>query len=187
MDRPTEGSLTQQSRKPLAVSLREQSASTIQAAIHSPRSEGETLKRTNAVLALYYDPDLEPETKAAIREEFVRALSTCPTWAMHKAFDNWTRSATRRPTPGEIVILVSREMQPLTDELNRRAKEEAERKDYREAPSPEDMERRRNFASSIMQMTGFQKHADRPTGPRRETVTYEDRAEMAAILNRGQA
>lgn len=145
------------------------------------------MRRTNAVLALYYDPDLEPETKAAIREEFVRALAAYPTWAMHKAFDSWTRSATRRPTPGEIVILVAREMQPLTDELNRRAKEDAERGDYREAPSPEEMERRRNFASSVMQMAGFQKHADRPTGPRRETVTEEDLAEMAAILNRSQA
>jgi hypothetical protein len=176
--------LTQQSTKPRAVSLTEQSTSTIQAAIHSQRDEGEVLKRTNAVLALYYDPDLEPETKAAIREEFVRALSVYPIWAVHKAFDNWTRSGTRRPTPGEIVILVGREMQPLTDELNRRAKQEAAMRDHRDAPTPEEMEQRRAFASGVMQRMGFQKHQERPNGPVRETVTDEDKAEMAEILKR---
>lgn len=134
-------------------------------------------------MALYYDPDLEPETKAAIREEFVRALATYPVWAVHKAFDSWTRSATRRPTPGEIVILVSREMKPLTDEVNRRAKEAAERKDYLPGPTPEEMEQRRAFAQDVMRNFGFAKDA-KPKGPVRTTVTDEDRAEMAAILQR---
>lgn len=182
MEKPTEGSLTQQSTRRPVVSLREQSASTIQAAILSPRDEGAVLTRTNAVLALYYDPDLEPETKAAIREEFVRALSTYPIWAVHKAFDNWTRTATRRPTPGEIVILVAREVQPLSDELTRRAKEATERREYKPEPTPEEMERRRIFAQGVMQNMGYAKAADRPKGPVRETVTDEDRAEMAAHL-----
>ena len=133
-------------------------------------------------MALYYDPDLEPETKAAIREEFVRALASYPIWAVHKAFDSWARSAQRRPTPGEIVILVSREMQPLTDELHRREKEEAEKKDYRPEPTPEEMARRREYAQGVMHRFGYAKGADRPKGPVRATVTGEDRAEMAAIL-----
>lgn len=133
------------------------------------------------MLALYYDPDLEPGTKAAIREEFVRALSTYPTWAVHKAFDNWTRTATRRPTPGEIVILVSREMQPLTDELNRRAKEDVEQREYKPEPTPEEMERRRAFAQDVMRKAGFAK-AEPFKGPRRETVTDDDKAEIAAML-----
>jgi hypothetical protein len=183
MERQTEGSLTQQSTKPQSVSLKDQSNSTIQAAILSPRDEGEVLKRTNAVLALYYDPDLEPETKASIREEFVRALSTYPIWAVHKAFDNWTRSSTRRPTPGEIVILVAREMQPLTDELKRRARDAAEKREYRPDPTPEEMEHRRAFAQDVMRRAGYAKE-ERPKGPRRETVTEEDKAEMAALLKR---
>lgn len=173
--------MTQQSRKPLAASLREQSTSTIQAAIHSTKDEGAVLARTNAVLALYYDPDLEPETKAAIREEFVRALASYPIWAVHKAFDAWARSAQRRPTPGEIVILVAREMQPLTDELNRRKKEDAEKRDHRPDPTPEEMEHRRAYAQGVMRRYGFAKE-ERPKGPVRTTVTDEDKVEMAALL-----
>ena len=139
------------------------------------------LKRTNAVLALYYDPDLEPETKAAIREEFVRALSSYPIWAVHKAFDSWARSGTRRPTPGEIVILVAREMQPLTDELARRAKQEAEQRDYKPEPTAEEMARRREFAQATLERLGYAKAA-KPKGPVRETVTDEDIAEMKALL-----
>lgn len=140
------------------------------------------LARTNAVLALYYDPDLEPETKAAIREEFVRALATYPIWAIHKAFDNWTRTAARRPTPGEIVILGAREMQPLTDELNRREREAAEKRDYRADITPEQMEQRRAYAKTVLRNCGYEKMIDRPKGPVRETVTEEDIAEMKAML-----
>jgi hypothetical protein len=132
-------------------------------------------------LALYYDPDLEPETKAAIREEFVRALSSYPLWAVHKAFDTWTRTATRRPTPGEIVILVAREMTPLTDELNRRTKERVEIATHRPEPTPEEMESRRAFAQDVMRKAGFAK-TEPFKGPRRETVTEEDIAEMKAML-----
>jgi hypothetical protein len=132
-------------------------------------------------LALYYDPDLEPETRAAIREEFVRALSSYPLWAVHKAFDTWTRTATRRPTPGEIVILVAREMTPLTDELNRRNKERVEIATHRPEPTPEEMERRRAFAQDVMRKAGFSK-TEPFKGPRRETVTDDDIAEMKAML-----
>ena len=103
-------------------SLREQSASTIQEAIRSPHDSGETLKRVNAVLGQYYDPGFDPETKALVREEFVRALQPYPMWAVHKAFDEWVRSMQRRPSPGEIVILIGRAMKPLTDEIARREK-----------------------------------------------------------------
>lgn len=173
--------MTRQSTKLPVVSLKEQSTSTIQAAILSPRDEGAVLTRTNAVLALYYDPDLEPETKAAIREEFVRALSTYPIWAVHKAFDTWTRTATRRPTPGEIVILVGREMLPLTEELHRRGRERLEQQQYKPEPTEAEMARRREFAQSTMERLGYAKTA-KPKGPVRETVTDEDLAEMKAML-----
>lgn len=176
-------SLTRQSPKPLVASLREQSASTIQAAIRSRADEGEILARTNAVLALYYDPDLEPETRVAIREEFVRALSSYPAWAIHKAFDAWTRSAQRRPTPGDIVILVGREMKPLTDELARRDREEADRREERPELTAEEIERRRKYAASVLSDAGFASRMA-TTGPRRETVTDEDLAEMRAMLSR---
>ncbi len=105
--------------------MREQSNSTLQAAIRSPSDEGATLKRVNAVLGLYYDPDFDAETKAGVREEFVRALAGKPQWAVQRAFDAWARSGVRRPTPGEIVILVERELEPIAKEIARRAANQA--------------------------------------------------------------
>lgn len=51
--------------------------------------------------------------------------------------------------------------------------------------SPDEMEHRRAFAQDVMQRAGFAKSAVvRTTGPRRETVTDEDKAEMRAMLER---
>ncbi len=135
-------------------------------------------------MALYYDPDLDPETRAAIREEFVRALASFPVWAVHKAFDAWTKSSTRRPTPGEIVILVNREMKPMVDELAARTRDEIARKEYREALTPAEIEKRRIFAQGVMRRMGYAKD-EAPKGPRRETVTDEDLAEMADLIKKG--
>lgn len=100
----------------------------------------------NGVLGLYFDPDFDPQTKAAVREEFVRALSSHPMWAVHRAFDAWARQHTRRPSPGEIVILVQKELQPITNELARRRRAEEERAAEDQAArerrcSPEEAER----------------------------------------------
>lgn len=104
------------------------SNSTIQAVIRSPASAGETLKRTNDCLAHYWEPDHDPKTKAGVREGFVRSLDQIPEWAMHKAFDSWERTMTRRPSPAEIVMRAIREITPFTDELaiRRRNHERAE-------------------------------------------------------------
>lgn len=178
--------LTKPSTNSPMASLREQSASALKAAIHSPHDPGATLKRVNAVLGLYFDPDNDPETKAAMRQEFVLALASYPDWAVQRAFDAWVKTGQRRPTPGEIVILVGREMKPMTDELARREREEAERRDHRPEITPEQMEQRRAFAKTVMRNAGFDANPDRPKGPRRETVTDEDREEIAAILARHQ-
>lgn len=135
------------------VSLREQSTSTIAAAIHSPPDNGETLRRVNACLAQFFEPDHDPQTKADVRQSFVRALAHLPVWAMHKAFDWWERSSTRRPSPAEIVILAERELKPLAEELGRRkadeARAEAERQDAaKQRVTPEQRER-------IMAEAGF--------------------------------
>ena len=72
---------------------------------------------------------------------------------MHKAFDWWERSSTRRPSPAEIVILAERELKPLAEELGRRkadeARAEAERQDAaKQRVTPEQRER-------IMAEAGF--------------------------------
>lgn len=107
----------------------------------------------NTTLALYYDPDLDPETKAGVRQAFVRALLPKPVWAVAKAFDAWTRTMQRRPSPGEIVILADREIEPISNELRRRemAEREAEawrREEQRRIPTPEE-------ANAIMAASGF--------------------------------
>ncbi len=117
------------------VSLREQSDSKLQAAIRGHSDEGETLKRINGVLGAFFDPGHDPQTKAAVREEFVRALAGKPQWAVQRAFDAWVRTMNRRPTPAEIVLLVERELQPIAEELSRRRAEqqriEADREEAR--------------------------------------------------------
>ena len=114
-------------------SVRDQSSLKLQAAIHGDSDEGETLKRVNAVLGLYFDPDFDAQTKAGVREEFIRALAGKPQWAVQRAFDKWVKTGSRRPTPNEICILVDRELKPIADELARRDAERLEAEVAREA------------------------------------------------------
>ena len=132
-------------------------------------------------MAQYYDPDFDPETKALVREEFVRCMLPYPGWAVHKGFDEWTRTMQRRPSPAEIVILIGRAMKPLTDEIKRREKDAAEMASSQSELTPEEIERRRAFAQGVMAKAGYATQRANP-GPRRETVTDEDRAEMAVML-----
>jgi hypothetical protein len=177
---------TDNSMQPFTVSPlafpREQSDSALMTATRSPNDPGKTLERTTAVLALYFDPEHDPKIKAAQREEFVRALSYYPDWAVQRAFDAWVRTGNRRPTPGDIVILAGRETKPIHDEIARRKREAEEVRNSRPEMTPEEKERRRNFVASLMDRVGLANDMNRPTGPRREEVTEEDREEAARIL-----
>lgn len=95
------------------------------------------LRRVNAVLANYYEPDLDPETKAAARIEFVRPLSQKPWWAVEAAFDAWVRTMQRRPSPGEILILVDRETENIRNELLARERDERHRREEAEREAAE--------------------------------------------------
>ena len=92
----TGNALTARSTPLRPVSLREQSALDLKTAIRSPADPGATLKRTDSVLNLYFQPESTPEAKAAVRKEFVVALSGVPAWAMQKAFDAWVKTGQRR-------------------------------------------------------------------------------------------
>ena len=123
------------------------------AAVCAAHDPGETLRRVNAVLVLYFDPTLDPATRAKVREEFVRALAGFPNWAVQRAFDAWVKTAARRPSPGEIVILAQRQMDPLQDELARRRK-------LRDAAQADAQERARqrpsaDQAASLLELAGF--------------------------------
>jgi hypothetical protein len=126
----------------------------LQAAIHSQRgADAEILKRANICLAAYFDPDFDPETKAGVRESFVRALRDLPLWAVLRAFDAWEKSMQRRPSPGDIVILAERELKPITDELKRR--QDAEQRAADEERWRTDNRVSAEAAAEIMRRAGF--------------------------------
>lgn len=129
-----------------AVSVTELPASTLATAIRSPSDQGEILRRTNSVLSLYFDPGLDPATKAELRQEFVIALDGIPNWATQRAFDQWVRDEKRRPSPGDIVTLARKHLRPIYEELARREKRTEE--PNRERVTPE-------AAAAILQAAGF--------------------------------
>jgi hypothetical protein len=136
--------------------VREQPTSTLQAAIHSPADHGATLKRANTCLALYFEPDPDdPEARAAVREAFVRALAHVPSWAMHRAFDQWERTGQRRPSPGEIVILAERALQPLVREVDDRKRNTEAAAEARRAAEEERTPEQRRRAQEIVERCGF--------------------------------
>lgn len=111
----------------------------------------------------------------------MRALADYPDWAVQRGFDAWVKTGTRRPTPGEILILVAREVKPITDEIRRREQDEADRISYQTAPSDEELAHRREVARDVLQRAGYAK-AERPTGPVKADVSDDDLAEMKAHL-----
>lgn len=114
------------------------------------------------------------ETKAGLREEFVRALASFPDWAIQRAFDVWVRSMTRRPSPGEIVILVGREMEPITREIeSRRRHAESAQSHYREPPDPE-------TAKRILEQAGFTPQRMEAMKRAPMAVTFADAENIAA-------
>lgn len=103
-----------------AVSVREKSTADLTQAIHSPGDEAYVLDRTRICLKAFYEPDMSHEDRAAVMDEFARALRGYPRWAVSRGFDGWMKAGTRRPSPGDIVILAGRAIQEITDELKRR-------------------------------------------------------------------
>jgi len=131
-----------------AVSVQAKSKEALTQAIHSPADSGFTVDRARRCLKLYYEPDMSAEDRADMLDLYEKALSAYPKWAVSKGFDQWEKTGTRRPSPGEIGILAGRAMKEITDELARRAKIETPPEPERAPPSQEEAER-------IMQRAGF--------------------------------
>lgn len=89
--------------------------------------------RISACLAAYFDPDNDPEVKLMVRKQYAQALSPYPSWAVARAFDEWAKSGTRRPSPADLVILVERNIAPYFAELSRREALAQQERDEREA------------------------------------------------------
>ena len=96
----------------------------------------------------------------------------------------------RRPSPGEIVILIARAIKPLTDEIARREKDRlAIEQANRDAEiTPEEMEKRRAFAEYTLSKFGFESRAPMiDNGNPTQEVTADEIAEIMAGGNANSA
>ena len=90
------------------------------------------------------------DDRADMIEAYRRALTTRPKWAVAKAFDEWERTAARRPSPAELNILAGRAIKVITDELARRRKEVTPPE-----PTPERTDDERAAGMLAMERAGF--------------------------------
>ena len=90
-------------------------------------------------MATFYEPDHDPNTKAAVLEEFARALNTIPAWAVSRGFDSWVANMNRRPSPAEIKMRAIKEVTRLREELETRRPKESPQ--VRAEPSDEQKQR----------------------------------------------
>jgi hypothetical protein len=133
------------------VSLRDRSNADLTQAILSAGDEAYVLDRARVVLKLYYDPAMDDMDRADMLEEFRKALSNLPKWAVAKGFDEWARTMSRRPSPAEIAILAQRALKSIADELADRVKMDAPPSSPPDPRSDEEKAR----ANRIMQLAGF--------------------------------
>jgi len=147
----TDNALTRPTGNTPAVSLRDRSNADLTQAIRSPGDEAYVLDRARVVLKLYYDPAMDDLDRADMLDEFRKALSHMPKWAVAKGFDEWARTMSRRPSPAEIAILAQRAIRSIADELADRVKMNAPASLPPEPRSDDEKAR----ASRIMEMAGF--------------------------------
>jgi len=139
------------------VSLRARSSQDLTQAIRLPTAaelpdhRAFTANRARVCLKLFYDPDMDAADRAEMLDNFAKALSGYPRWAVSKGFDDWERTMQRRPSPAEIGILASRAVKEITDELRRR-QPPAQPPSY---PSPDRQPISAEAANEILARAGF--------------------------------
>jgi hypothetical protein len=148
------------------------------------------MARVLALLTPYFTASVPEAVRRIEAEDWMAALKGYPHWAIEKAVRWWKSDENpdhrRKPLEGDIVERVKFEMGVLSfGAMKVREYDEGYRKRTMEPervpPTPEEIERRREFAQSEVVRLGFAKKAY-VKGPVRETVTEEDKAEMAELL-----
>ena len=149
------------------------------------------MARVLALLLPYYAADVPESIRRIDAEDWRAALVGFPQWAIEKASRWWKSDENperkRKPMDGDIGERVKFEMGILSfAAMKVREYDEGYQKRIAEPepapPTPEEMASRREFAQGVMQKFGYAKNMTRPKGPVRETVTDEDRTEMAALI-----
>lgn len=149
------------------------------------------MARVLALLTPYFTSNVPEGVRRIEAEDWRAALDGKPQWAVEKACRWWKSEENpdhrRKPLEGDIVDRVKFEMGIISfgamkvreyDEGYRQRTMEPERV----PPTPEQMEQRRAFAKTVMRNARYDANPDRPKGPRRETVTADDVAEMKAMM-----
>lgn len=145
------------------------------------------------VLALLL-PDFAADVPESVRRieagDWASALYQRPQWAIEKACRWWrgedNADRRKRPMIGDIEERVKFELGILSFGAMKIREFDKGFQDRMKAPedappTPEEMAHRRAFAQGVMAKAGYATQRANP-GPRRETVTDEDRAEMAVML-----
>lgn len=152
------------------------------------------MARVLALLTPYFTSNIPEGVRRIEAEDWRAALEKFPAWAVEKACRWWKSDLNperkRKPMDGDIAGRAKFEMGILSFGVMKvreydRGYADRMRQPEDAPPTPEQMEQRRAFAAIVMQRTGFARGPDRPTGPVRETVTDDDRAETAALLTKG--
>ena len=149
------------------------------------------MARVLALLTPYFTANVPEPVRRMEADDWLAALRSYPQWAVEKAVRWWKSDENpdhrRKPLEGDIVERVKSEMgivdfgaMKVREYDAGFAKRMAEPEESR--PTPEQMARRREFAQRVMAESGYAKAMQRDLGPRRETVTEEDKAEMRAML-----
>ncbi len=99
------------------------------------------LERARVCLKAFFDPGMDDRDRAALLDEFARALRNVPRWAVARGFDTWMRCRTRRPAPAEINIEAQKAIRELTDELAYRKRMEPPEEPQRATVDQEEAER----------------------------------------------
>lgn len=159
--------------------------------LKSPCDASWLMARILALLAPDFTLNMPEGVRRIEAEDWVAALREFPEWAIEKAC-RWWRSdenedRRKKPMQGDIQERVKFEMGVLTFGAMKVAQydrgiHERMREPEPEPISAEDMAARREFAQSVMQKCGFARSVNANKGPRRETVTDADKAEIAAML-----
>lgn len=141
--------------------------------------------RVMAILGEFWTDDSTPDAVRAIQiEGWLDVVQELSEAELRQAWANYQRTGPRterhklqKPDAGALRDMAMR-ARAATVHAKTKPPPEPER-----VISPEEMAQRREFAQGVMERLGFAKSA-KPihTGPRRETVTEEDMAEMRNLL-----
>lgn len=156
-----------------------------------PCDQAWLMARVLALLTPYFTSNIPEGVRRIEAEDWRASLDRFPQWAVEKACRWWKSDENpdhrRKPLEGDIAERVRFEMGILSFGAMKvrqydRGYAERMKQPEDERPTPEQMEQRRAFAKTVLRNAGFSVQRGIDGESMRETVTDDDKAEMAALL-----